>query len=455
MPIPNKKSGDYGVGQLRVLSQDQDLNYNVEIEVMRSGPNKNKWDYRNVEQYATTFRGQPILCAYVNGKIGDGHNMRETISIDGEKRYSFTAPDAERIVGMIFDTDDAIRTVKKGSQTWVVAKGKLWRFYNPELVDKIAKQKRMEVSAETNILEQVHEDGYDVFLKWYGVGVTILGDNVSPAIPGANIKALQAMEQSFKELCLKAASYHARNEKNNEGANRIVNGMKNKILLNEIQGKFPDYKVIGMNDDGSHVVMVNNTGAVFTYCSKEDDHGVVIPERISPVTLNSTHKFEDGTAVEIDVMAMLSDAVCSVTDRASTAETKVANLEAENTKLQEQMKAMNEAENKRRTDEVERAVNDAIEKAKKLGMEMPEEVNSILECAKSGKYNNSCNEKGDWIGVDVAINEVMAYIGRQTMKENQQAADAQMNSRFNFETFVNSQKQIDGSDVQAVIARNL
>jgi hypothetical protein len=49
-----------GVGGLRVLSQDKDLNYEVELAILRSGVNRNKWDYRNVERYASW---EPLSCA--------------------------------------------------------------------------------------------------------------------------------------------------------------------------------------------------------------------------------------------------------------------------------------------------------------------------------------------------------------------------------------------------------
>ena len=39
-------------GELRVLQKDNDLTYSVEIEVMRSGVNRNNWDYRNIKEFA-------------------------------------------------------------------------------------------------------------------------------------------------------------------------------------------------------------------------------------------------------------------------------------------------------------------------------------------------------------------------------------------------------------------
>ena len=54
------------VCQLRVLGQDSFKNYNVEIDILSSGPvQRGHWEFRNLDKYAKTFVGCPILCAYV------------------------------------------------------------------------------------------------------------------------------------------------------------------------------------------------------------------------------------------------------------------------------------------------------------------------------------------------------------------------------------------------------
>ena len=118
MPIKTKSAAPFdGLGSLRVLQQDNDLNWDVRIEIMRSGLNENGWDYRNIGRYANTFRGTPILCAYLpGGRIGDGHNMTESRGMDGQVHYSFTDGTAERIVGIIYDTDDAVWTEERDGE---------------------------------------------------------------------------------------------------------------------------------------------------------------------------------------------------------------------------------------------------------------------------------------------------------------------------------------------------
>ena len=141
--------GEPVLGLLEVIGRDDDLNYNVRLRVMRSGVNLNGWDYQNLEKYADTFKGTPILCAYLPGRVGDGHNMDETMW-RGEIIMDFTGPNAERIVGAIGEGDNDVRVEADEEGTpWIIANGKLWRFYNRQLCDTIAEQGRMSVSAET------------------------------------------------------------------------------------------------------------------------------------------------------------------------------------------------------------------------------------------------------------------------------------------------------------------
>lgn len=414
MAIKTKKQEPFnGLGELRVLRQDSDLNYDVQIAIMRSGLNENKWDYRNVGMYAKTFRGTPILCAYLpTGKIGDGHNMETVVGPDGKKRYRFTGPTAERIVGMIYDTADAVWTEEQNGETWAFARGKLWRFYNPELVDKIARQGRMEVSAETNVEKAQKADDREIYTKWHGLGVTILGDDVAPAIPGANIKALESMREAFKQMQLRAAAYHPKPQVGKQKGVKNLNAMSNVPLLEKMQEKFKDYRILNMTDNGDHVLMLNSAGLPCTYISKVDDHDVVIPERIEYATLSAGFKFSDETELDVDVMGLLSSATEEATKRAETAETKVANLTAENEKLNSQIQAMNEAEDKRRIEECKKAMEAAVNEAKECGMELPDDLcKSTMEAIEGGCYNSRCDKAGNWIGAECVKSELMSKVG--------------------------------------------
>lgn len=427
MPIKTKPAAPFnGLGTLRVLQQDNDLNWDVQIEIMRSGLNENGWDFRNIGRYANTFRGTPILCAYLpGGRIGDGHNMREQRGLDGKVHYSFTDGTAERIVGMIYDTEDAVWTEERGGELWAIARGKLWRFYNPELVDKIARQGRMSVSAETNVTKAHREDDREVLSQWYGLGVTILGDGVAPAVPGANIKALEAMQGKFKEMRLRAASYHPSKPQDDNKGVKTLNGMSNTPLLKKMQEKFKDYRILNMTENGDHVLMLNSAGLPCTYISKADDHDVVIPERIEFATLSSNFKFADNTELDIDVTALLAASVEEANNRAEAAETKAANLATENERLNSQLQAMNEAEDKRRIEECKKAMEAAVNEAKECGVELPEDLcKSTKESIEGGCYNSKCDKDGNWVGAECVKTELMSKVGELCL----QAAKAKKRS---------------------------
>lgn len=428
MPIKTKSAAPFdGLGSLRVLQQDNDLNWDVRIEIMRSGLNENGWDYRNIGRYANTFRGTPILCAYLpGGRIGDGHNMTESRGMDGQVHYSFTDGTAERIVGIIYDTDDAVWTEERDGEVWAIARGKLWRFYNPELVDKIARQGRMSVSAETNVTKAHRETDREVYSQWYGLGVTILGDGVAPAVPGANIKALEAMQSQFKEMQLRAASYHTDKPQDNNKGVKTLSGMSNVPLLKKVQEKFKDYRILDMSENGDHILMLNASGLPCTYASKAEDHDTVIPERITYANLSAPFKFEDGTEVSVDVTTMLAASVEAANNRAESAETKCSNLEKENEALNAKVKAMNEAEDKRRIKAAKEVIEKAISEADACHMELSEDARKqLMDAVEAGCYNTVLNEVGEWVGDQKATADVMSKIGELSMQAARAKANAQ------------------------------
>lgn len=65
---------------------------------------------------------------------------------------------------------------------------------------------RMEVSVEVIVTDEHEENGRDVYDEWDGIGFTILGDAVAPAVPNANIRAIAAMQEEFEEMKLRVAS---------------------------------------------------------------------------------------------------------------------------------------------------------------------------------------------------------------------------------------------------------
>ncbi len=403
------------MGSLRVLSQDSDLNYEVELDVLRSGVNRNKWDFRNVERYASTFLGTPILCAFVEGQIGDGHNMKEYRDKDGNTRYSFLSPTAERIVGTIYDDPSAIRTEEREGETWVVARGKLWRFYNPELVDKIARQGKMEVSAETDVSSSYQSGAVDVFEAWKGLGVTILGDLVDPAVPGANIKAFAALQERFIQL--KAASRAPGKEPGR--SEKGVTKLSKKILMKELSAKFEGCRILAVSSSGNHVLLLNGDMVPCSYEFLEADHGVVIQERIIPVPLPVSVAFNEAEKLEVDCADVIGDAVKEACDRAEAAAKECEAAKSELADCRQQLAAMTERENARRMKACEEAVKSQLEEAvKNLSIDRAL-GDDVLKDVSEGKYMNSVDAEGNFIGDQLAVNALLAKIGAAQMSAAQ------------------------------------
>jgi len=312
---------------IRVLGRDDERNYIVELDIMRSGWNENHWNFQNMEKYAKTFAMTPILIAYPydGKKIGDGHNHTEKRDADGEAYWSFIDGMAERPVGYI--TNDIRTELREDGETWIVAKGIIWRFYNRELVDTLKRSGRMSVSSETNVEDIKTDAKGEIYDKWFGLGVTILGMDVAPAVPGANIHALAALENEFKTLKLRAASKdpeeNRESRNNTKGVEKTMN--ENKTVLAELAAKFPEHRVLGASEGGMTVFLLNKNDEAFRYQFEESDKGCVVAERITPVTL-SVNAGETRVASFDGVMADM------VAEKRGL-ETKVQSLEADKTAL--------------------------------------------------------------------------------------------------------------------------
>lgn len=437
--------GEPVYGLLEVLDRDSDLNYNVRLRVMRSGLNLNNWDYRNVEQFASTFRGTPILCAYVGNRVGDGHNMDETMW-RGEVIFDFTGANAERIVGAIGEGENDVWTETGEDGTWVIAKGKLWRFYNRQLCDTIAEQGRMSVSAETEVTEEREENGISVFTAWRGLGVTILHDTVSPAIPGANIQALKAMSgEKWNELKLKVASYHP-NTEGGQGTpaeenpeppkNNSDKGVKKTVIftkkqLAKLNERFVGYVVMAAKENEEDksilVAMRNDNYDSFSYRLASADE-TIAPERIMPMA--ATVNFGE------DFQMNAEDYFAGLTSRVERLSAELAKAEKERDDANATIKAMTEKENTRRIKAMKEAAKAALEKFN-LNRNAEEKVcEDDIACVMAeidgGDYTECADKDGNFCGEEKVCQRVMSICAQKDVefraanskkKENQFAWD--------------------------------
>ena len=253
-------------GRVKLLRRIGEYLYPVEIWLLNDLRNRNNWKYDDIEGNLRKFAGIPILTAYLNGgrtsaEIGDGHNFRYEEDADGNPAPSFTDSTAERIVGAISDDPKDVRIERQGGAVWAVGIGNIYAWYTKELVAKLgeyAEQGReIPVSIETLVSKSRMENGVEIEEEYEILGVTILGDHVTPAVAGARIAALNSMGEQLRELKMRAASYAKQNTEQ-KGMSDLTN--YNKKQCEALQERITGWKVLSAAEDenGIHIALCND-----------------------------------------------------------------------------------------------------------------------------------------------------------------------------------------------------
>lgn len=343
-------------GQLRVCSVDNDKNYEVELFLINSLTNRNNWRYTDLEAHLDDVEDTPILFSHTQG------NHAFTVKTDektGKEYASFVDADSEKPVGWIPKTirgKKNARIVNIDGVDWLSAKGILPKFYNKELIDELESNNgKMDISVETLVYENHYEGEVEVETKWVLTGTTILKQGVAPAVKGANIsRKVNAMGEQLADIKLRVASLVA--ETHIEPQTQTKNSKK-----------------------GENRTMAEENKAVAT-------------------DLNTNSVSEP--AVETETVETLKA-------KLNASNAALETLTAENAKLNEQIKAMREAEMERRKN----AVKDAI---KARLMEISEncdiaenECDDLLTDEKVSEYA-TCEKDGIFCGEEMAKRDVDA-----------------------------------------------
>lgn len=423
------------VGRLKVLEAVNRKLYRVEIWALNDRVNRNGWKYINLESHLTEFQNIPILTAYLrDGKvIGDGHNFDMRIDPKtGEQYASFTSADSERIVGWI-PKDANIRIEPEGDTKWVVVTGYLWTWYARELVEKIAGQGGgMEVSIETLVTKEHRENGYDVEESFIVLGVTVLGDGVSPAVAGASIKSLAELRSSMKDEILKAASYIGEKEPETQKTTNPKERKKITMIptmrqLAEAGKAFEGYTCVGLSEDGMRVALLSADHAPFFYAFSETDKGNVIPERIKAASAIVTFK-----ADEMETEASLDTVMAPALNSLNAAEKRVKDLEANVQSLTEKLEGMEKREMARRLQAAKDAAKAALDKFnanrdedRKFNCDILEGLNSRID---AGEFTECEDKECNWVGDKMVANEVAVLCMAEQAKQD--AADKAKEKHF-------------------------
>lgn len=414
-------------GTLRILSDVVGWKQKVELWLLNSKVNRNNWKYINLEQHKDLFAETPILVAYVGDKIGDGHNFEEIKNADGSVTASFMASTAERIVGYFKSAND-IRIEEKDGQKWIVGVGYIWKWYAQELVKKLKRQglEGMSVSIETLIDEMYTEGTTEVFTKYQVLGTTVLGDDVSPAVESANIRALSAIgRKEVRELTLRVASENERSPKNNPQT-KTRKGETKTMKLKELQPKFNGFTVIAV--DGEKVALLSDKGVPHLSTAKKDGDDYIIGTK-DEVRANAT--FSDGeNSFDISVEALVDPYLT----RCSELEAQLSKANAANTAKDEIITKMQNTEKARRKNAVKDAIKNRINQINANSDDKIEEdaCNTLLTDEKVDEYACMEDKDGNFCGDVAACKDVDSICMNRRIENNRMKANASK-SRFAWE----------------------
>lgn len=419
---PAKKNVRPVCGQMRVLQQDNEWLYSVEIDLLDDGTTKNGWRFTNLDEHRAKFAGTPILIAYTqNGtKIGDGHNYRMKRTMDGREYASFVDATAERIIGMLSDDEKDIRVEVRDGHKWIVGKGKLWKWYAAEAVEKIASQGKMDISIEALVTDGYMDGNEEVETAYVPLGTTILGDDVSPAVAGANIRSLSEVDTG--ELKVRAASYQGKaDEQPAEIDKGVKQRMNNTKRLREVQSLFPDERVICLSADGLSACLMNmQSGDIRAYQFDAAEPTAVLASRFCEVSPEVSLNTADGNAIQLNLSELVNDLQARVNELSTSLQSKENELNKANDAVHE----MQKKETTRRRNDAKKAVLAAVQEINAMQEAKGEEKVDEAVCADvneaidNGEYDGCTDANGEWCGSEKACAAVKAKCMDAVCKAN-------------------------------------
>ena len=175
-----------------VYSTDEDSNLlKVKLKVIKTGENYNgsKFSLDSIKKAEATLFNIPIL-GYLkqvdeDSYDYDGHNMITQI-IEQPNGYKVTYKYLERPIGVIPESSK-VEYVEENGVTYMLCDGYIWKSYANEGLGVILSSDSKGISMEIDVIDGAFdEDDYcfDITDFKY-LGITVLGDDVRPAIEGA------------------------------------------------------------------------------------------------------------------------------------------------------------------------------------------------------------------------------------------------------------------------------
>lgn len=175
-----------------------------------------------MEKALSTFRNKPVL-GYFNNEKGDLRGHDSDLRYDSEYDnwyFDYTNGKSETPLGVI-RSEDSIEIVQKDGLNWIKFTCILWIKYCYKQVKKLLKDRRKSVSVEIEVVESHMENGIEFIDAFIFDGVSLLGNDVTPAVPLAHASILDSIASEVfrkKSVCLSFA-YKELDKNNPDKAN--------------------------------------------------------------------------------------------------------------------------------------------------------------------------------------------------------------------------------------------
>lgn len=224
--------------QMSTYSEDDSNLLKVRIKFNKTGGNYNytKFTKEGLVDAEPTLKNIPIL-AYIKctdeelDKYDfDGHNVMTKI-VESPNGFKVEFKYLERPIGVIPESNNVTYEVSEDGEEYCLCDGYIWKTYANEGYEIIKMAEQKSVSMEIREREGHYDDEDDLYeiSKFEYLGITVLGDDVMPAIEGANLQKY-SQSQSYKEEM--KALYEAIYDYEKKGEDVEVDFSKFCTLLN-------------------------------------------------------------------------------------------------------------------------------------------------------------------------------------------------------------------------------
>ena len=202
------------------------------------------------------------------------------------------------------------------------------------------------------------------------------------------------------------------------------------------------------DEKGIHVCLMTDDGATSVY-TMENDNATFAPEKVRKVNAQALFAIDAECDMSVDLCDLFDTMSANVIRFQSAAEKAQKDLEAAN----ETIKALREAENKRRVQAAKDMARSTLDKAnanreEKYSDEMLTAINADIE---AGMYTERCNADGEWIGDAEVRTRVLAACAEQQEAIDKRIAESKANT-FILDKF-NASKGKEPEGIGALLTR--